>query len=119
MIEIYYTGDVNEIIAYCSASMPRGVTNVKFETGTLGLMEFNKLLENPDGAYLPSDRKDVVYQERKKFIIVPYGEIDLVYDGELDISKISSFRFRGLPLSSATVKVYCNEELFATFYLKI
>lgn len=119
MEEFDYTGDVNEIIAYCSASIPIGVTNVRFETGTLGLMEFSKLLENPDGTYLPSDRKGVVYQERKKFIIVPYGEIDLVYDGELDISKIETRAFRGLPLSSATVKVYCNEELFVTFYLKI
>lgn len=124
---IYYTlgarrlDSLQEVIYFCSyiytkINQPAPIT---FKTGLLGLGQFEKFLTYEMGPYIQSDRKNVVISPPKKFIMEPYGEINIGYNKYLDPFFLEARRYQGLPISSGNIEFYIDDNLIDVFKTNI
>jgi hypothetical protein len=122
-VDIYYTlgarrfDTLQEVLDFCSyiytkINQPAPIT---FKTGTIGLRQFEKLLTYDLGSYVQSDRKNVVVHPPKKFIMEPYGEINIGYNKYLDHFFLEARRYQGLPISGGDIEFYIDDNAICTF----
>ena len=95
---------------------------IRIETGSLGLIFLNEYVQGKTidipSSWTSGTRQNVISPEYKlTFYMDPFGRVEVKYDPELDKLCIDDGRkHKGLPMSSAMLKVMEGDKELITFY---